>query len=246
MRPTFSYWNSADLTKIAAFCSAWAPVLPNHRVLNDADVSFLIQRHFPECPEYVETYLRLSIPSPKSDIARHLALYESGGFYLDVHFGYSDPIKATAFLAHTNQYDLTLVNVALSLQPRPKEYIRIIAGLIGCAKGHPMMLEAASCALQNLTDKRIREQLVGFEPYNITQLTGPALLNKVFFDNPYSPASTHQARLKLKAGNAAIFNELEIPLIRNIFKASYSHPGTHWTERQQHELLFQNLSSCIC
>jgi hypothetical protein len=246
MHPTFSYWDSTDLTKIAAFRAAWASLLPNHNVLSDADVILLLERHFPECPEYAENYSAIGIAAAKSDIARYITLYDVGGFYLDVHFGYADPVKAAAFVALTNQYDVTLVDVAKPYSPKPEGFIRVINGLIGCARRHPLMHKAALCALRNVTDKRIREQVVGFEPYNIYFLTGPGLLNNVLFDDPFSKDSVNPPRLKSEAGKAGLFTEAELPFIRNVFKSSYSHPDNHWSERQRHELLFPSCPGSSC
>lgn len=239
MLQTFSYWHDDDLRPIGGFLSEMALVSPRHFVLNDAVAISLIQRHFPDRPDFAEAYAALQIPASKADVARYLALYEAGGLYLDVHFGFVDPARVTAFLLDAMRPDVMLVDVSVFISQKPPGFVRVGNTVMACRKGHPLMRETAARALTNIAEKRQRERAVGFEPYHIYRLTGPGLLNDVFFDSPYSNGATVPPRLKPEAGRAWIAMEDGLPIYRNLNKAAYTRPGSHWSERQRHELLFR-------
>jgi hypothetical protein len=234
---SFSYWDGTDKCPIRNFVNTWIKVLPNHTVIGPAAAADLISLYFEDRPQYLKAFLSINIPAAKSDIARYLVLHHLGGLYLDVHFGYDILEEVQDFLTSPSQYDATLINVLASLQPRLPEQIRVINGLIICKPRHPLLLAAAKAALENVSRKMEQERLVGYEPYNIYFMTGPGLLNDIFFSNPFTLGAKNIPRLKAEAEGTRIINEEVLPVKRNVFKSSYSAPGSHWSERQRRELL---------
>jgi mannosyltransferase OCH1-like enzyme len=89
--PIIAYWHDTDHAKIEEFKSAWSPYFAL-KIMGDRDIIPLLRRY---AAEYVDLYSKLRIPAAKSDIARLLALYDSGGFYVDCHIGFtnSDAVK---------------------------------------------------------------------------------------------------------------------------------------------------------
>lgn len=212
-------------------------VLPDHKIIGPDDAAALITHYFEDSSQYLDAFSSIRIPAAKSDIARYLALYRFGGLYMDVHFGYRSQPDVEAFLASTAQHDAMLVNVAVPTPQRISAPVRVINGLIICKPEHPLLFSAAKTALENVSRKKIREKMVGYEPYNIFSMTGPGLLNEVFFLGGGSQPDG-LPRLKVEAMATKIENEEDVPIKRNVFKASYTTPGNHWSERQARELLF--------
>lgn len=237
MISSFSYWDSVDQYQVRNFAKAWMDILPDHKIIGPDDAAALITHYFKDSPQYLDAFSSIRIPAAKSDIARYLALYRFGGLYMDVHFGYHSQSDVQAFLVSTAQYDVTLVNVAVSTPQRTPMQVRVINGLIICKPGHPLLLSAAKTALETVSKKKIQEKTVGYEPYNIFSMTGPGLLNEVFFLGGGSQPGG-LPRLKAEAMATKIENEEDVPIKRNLFKASYTTPGNHWSERQGRELLF--------
>jgi mannosyltransferase OCH1-like enzyme len=235
---SFSYWDNADRHQLHKFSEAWARILPNHRIIGPEDAAGLIASYFGDSPRYLDAFVSMRIPAARSDIARYLALYRFGGLYMDVHFGYHDPSAVQGFLASTAAYDATLINVVASMSPRMATQIRVINGLIVCKPEHPLLLAAAKTALENVSLKKEQEKKAGYEPYNIFSMTGPGLLNEIFFTDAFRQGSVKIPQLKAGARATRIENEENVPIRRNLFKASYSLPGTHWSERQRRERLF--------
>lgn len=242
MISSFSYWDGADHHPLRNFAEAWKVILPEHRIIGPDDAATLITYYFGSSPQYLDAFAAMRIPAAKSDIARYLALYRFGGLYMDVHFGYRDPAAVREFLASAATYDAMLVNVVASMSPRLDTQVRVINGLIICKPEHPLLLAAAKTALENASVKKDRETKVGYEPYNIFTMTGPGLLNEIFFDDAFTQESVKIPRLKAEALATRIENEEAVPIRRNIFKASYSRPGSHWSVRQNQELLFHSES----
>lgn len=239
MISSFSYWDNVDQYHVRNFADAWKNVLPDHKIIGPDDAAVLINHYFKDSPQYLDAFSSIRIPAAKSDIARYLALYRFGGMYMDVHFGYHSQSDVQAFLASTAEYDATLINVAVSTPQRMTSQLRVINGLIICRKEHPFLLLAAKMALENVSRKKMQEKMVGYEPYNIFYMTGPGLLNKVFFVAGGSQPDG-RPRLKEEAMETKIENEEDVPIKRNLFKSSYTTPGNHWSERQASELLFSS------
>lgn len=239
---SFSYWDSADQDPLRDFAAAWKTLLPKHRIIGPGEAAALIAYYFGDRPHYLEAFLSMRLPAARSDIARYLALYRFGGLYMDVHFGYHDPSAVQDFLASTAQHDATLVNVVATMSPRMAPQVRVINGLMICKPGHPLLFAAAKTALETVSRKKEQEAKAGYEPYNIFSMTGPGLLNAIFFTDPFTPGSEKIPRLKAEALATRIVNEEDVPIRRNLFKAAYSLPGNHWSERQRRELLFHSAS----
>lgn len=238
MISSFSYWDSADQSQVSNFAGAWMNVLPDHKIIGPDAAAALITHYFEDSPQYLDAFSSIRIPAAKSDIARYLALYRFGGLYMDVHFGYHNLSDVETFLASSAQYDATLVNVAVSTPRRTPTQVRVINGLIICKPEHPLLLSAAKMALENVSAKKLQEEMVGYEPYNIFSMTGPGLLNEVFFVRPLPNQPDQVQCLRAEAMATKIENEEDVPIKRNIFKAAYSIAGNHWSERQGRELLF--------
>src|SRR5690348_8319230 len=89
LKMIFAYWDKPDLSPIAAFVAEWQSHFAEFRVLADADIEPLVDKH--ASTEHLDMYRDIRIPAAKSDIARLLTLYEYGGLYVDCHVGVLDP-----------------------------------------------------------------------------------------------------------------------------------------------------------
>lgn len=133
-RNIFHYWDSGEVPAAYAQNVAWTAMSNDDyssTVIDKMDVAKLVEKHL---PEYLETFLAIRIPSAQSDIARMLVLYEHGGWYVDM-----DMRPRVAFEAWEGPDNSNLVLFPMTIDGK----LIVHVGLLGAAKGHPFLLDAA-------------------------------------------------------------------------------------------------------
>lgn len=223
---TFTYWDSDDLGAISAHLEHWRGYFPAHSVVTrDAARRLLAHRS----PRHLETFDRIAIPACRSDIARLLQLEAEGGLYVDAHCAVLDPDGILA--RHRLLDDVDLV---VSTRHAPN-FARIMPhnSIVWCRPGAPVVSRLLDKALENLAAKAEREQIQGFEPYHVWDLTGPGVFWRELFD---VEATEGELKADWDSKVAAIF-EPDNPIRRHVF-VGYRGPGDHWSERQRSECLF--------
>ena len=168
-----------DHTILAEMIAAWRKHFPHFLMLGDHDILPLIDRYF---PMYVDLYQKIRLASAKSDIARHLALYEFGGLYVDCHNGIRDVQGVVRLLASLNDYEAIVIDRRLSFYPRPPgEHFLISAPIFGRPRSELFMILARQ-AFANLDWQQRLEQQYGYVSYDLGGLTGPLLVTEVVLE----------------------------------------------------------------
>lgn len=230
--PAFGYW-IGDRSLIADFEAAWQELLPSFRIFGDSDVLPLLERRF--LPQEVQLYRRLRLPAARADIARLLLLHEHGGLYVDCHWGIREPGAARSFVSLLDDFEAVLVDRSPEIAERdfPDERF-FVNGLMAVRPRLDLVVDVCRQALANLRRQDERERDEGFYPYDLSSLTGGALLT-AFVMAPGSLNCDLRADLE---GRIAVVAEEELPFVRARF-ASYTPPGMHWSARQESEPLFE-------
>jgi hypothetical protein len=239
-RRVFAYWAGDDQSKIESFKAHWREAFPDFAVFSDAEVLPLLEKHF---PQHVDLFRSIRIPTPKSDIARYLVLYEFGGFYVDCHMGIRDAAGIRRLLATLDEKEAVFFRLAARYHPASSEITRpLIAGAIVGRPRLPLYLDMVERALSNLANHRRREAKHGYTPYRIYHLVGPGLLTSLIFQTVAGKFVPRPGFL----GRALFIDEEDAPVLRNEFKYDYQYkPGSsaHWSEREKSELLFMDRTS---
>lgn len=234
MKPLiFAYFDSEDMRPISDFMRHWGDNFEHFVVFGPADALAIVQQLF---PQHVEAYANIRIPSARSDIARLALLYKYGGLYIDCHFSCPDVSQMSEFIANAEQFDCVLIDNKLWRDRRSEDCLLLINSSLFLQPGSKLAFDACHKALKNLEAKLEREKQYGFEPYNIWELSGPGVLNELFFNEPLdgkknTPKDSYSA-------NALIVREEDFPATRGAFRAYYNDANIHWSERQKADLLF--------
>jgi hypothetical protein len=227
----FAYWDRPDHTILAEMIAAWRKHFPHFLMLGDHDILPLIERYF---PMYVDLYQKIRLASAKSDVARHLALYEFGGLYVDCHNGIRDVQGVARLLATLNDYEAIVIDRRLSFYPRaPGEHFLISAPIFGRQRSELFMILARQ-AFANLDWQQRLEQQYGYVSYDLGGLTGPLLVTEIVLE----PGSCSRDIRSDFAGRIMIIPEETTPIGRNLY-TGYKTPSSHWTVRQLAEPLFE-------
>lgn len=235
----FAYWSGED-SSIRSFVDNWENCSKGVKIFKDREIRLIIDKHF---REFVELYDSVTIPAAKSDIARLAVLYDQGGFYTDVHVGFSDANAVSKLMEFVKTQDAIVVNNALFRDKRPNNGIKVINSILFAKPGHKFFYDACLIALQNLRSQWINENEHGFVSYDIWRLTGPGVLNRLLYvDFDYNDTkkcffTTDDVSSKWKGG-ITIMEEVDLPIRRNLH-VNYRQPGMHWSERQVREYLFR-------
>jgi len=229
----FSYWDQPDLTPVQPTLDDWQAHFPEFTIFGDPDVEPIIEELFPEHPEL---FRNIRIPTCKSDLALLLLLYKHGGLYVDCHCGVRDPVAIRELLTALDRWELILYDKSRREAPRPDTALDPLNSVMFARPRSPIILRALNTALANLTAHRLAETEHGFRRYHIASLSGPGVLNNTLFVDPESLI----AELKPEfSGRARFIPEGDAEPIGRYMHYEYRQPGMHWSERQQHELLFR-------
>lgn len=227
----FSYWSGDDQSIHGDLISEWRSAFPGFRIYGDADLIPLITRYF---PEHLEVYQGIRIATARSDIALLLLLFEFGGLYIDCHCGIRDAEEIRLLLQMLETYDAIFVDRVMAQEPRDPDEHLVINSMIFSRPKLTVLFDMCRRALLNLSRQRSLERRNGFTAYSIWSLTGPGLVTSSLFE----PASSNRDLRKGLEGRITIIREEVAPISRDRHRV-YSKLGTHWSVRQQSELLFE-------
>lgn len=226
--PMFAYWNSADHAPIRSMLSEWRSKFPEFCVIGDPDVEPLLDIYI---PGFVDIYRAIQIPAAKSDIARLVSLYEHGGLYVDCHYGLVDPRGVRRLVTSLERFEVIFVN--RSAPPRERGTYWLINGVMIARPKHPLFLELANLAAENLRRQRQIELDQGFTRYNISALSGAVILHDTICEPDHHPEVV-RARLQ---DRILIVPEEGLPMQRDRWR-TYTVDGQQWHKRQNVEPLF--------
>ncbi|MGM0988626.1 MAG: glycosyltransferase family 32 protein [Pseudomonadota bacterium] len=156
---TFFFWDDLNLIPreyednvaiFKAIHSGW-----DVELYDDARAKNYIERCFPEALSF---YNSLVIPAAKSDLFRLIALYNEGGWYLDIDF------RVKRHLGFFSSYDNVLFCRDDTDNPR------VINGVM-------FFKDKGSTIIKECIDASIRFFDAGVYRHNVWRLTGPGLLN---------------------------------------------------------------------
>jgi hypothetical protein len=117
-------------------------------------------------------------------------------------------------------------------QPGPTStYLNPMNGIIFARKNSEIIIEWEIKAFRNLANHWRIEKERGFCPYNIWSLTGAKLLRDLILEGEPRALKAHVAQ------RVKVIPEKLSPIVRNVHN-SYRQPGSHWSERENRELLF--------
>ena len=228
----FSYWDKPDLSPIKTFIDEWRSHFPNFTILGDSEIEPLIAELF---PEHLEMYLRIRIPTCKSDLALLLGLYKFGGLYADCHCGIRDLGAIRQLMGHADQWELILYDKSRATEPRRASQIHPLNSVLFARPNSPIILETVTAAFSKAAAQWSAEKERGFVPYEIWSITGPGNLAEILLTDPEAPIS--ELRLEYVA-RVRFLQEGEGEPIGRYMHNFYRVPGMHWSERQQREPLF--------
>jgi hypothetical protein len=229
--PIFAYWHSKDHSPILEMVAEWSAFFPQFRIYGDEEILPMIEEIR---PDFVDTFLRVRLPTARSDIARYLLLYRFGGLYVDCHCGIGNRDGIMAMFSRLEVFDHIFVDRALSLIPRRPEQHFLLSAIQMSRRNCAHNLAIACQAMENLTWQRQVEEKVGFSDYCLMDLCGPRLLT----DMTLQPGSCGREVRRDLASRILIVREEDCPIARNRHR-SYTMKGSHWSQRQTKELLFK-------
>jgi Glycosyltransferase sugar-binding region containing DXD motif len=231
----FCYWSGPPGSESAEpeAVAAWKARLPSFRMFDDRDVLPILAAYDSNLPQLFE---RIRIPACKSDLARLLLLYEYGGLYVDAHVGPEDGFALADTLDFLSSHELVLF---CDKHCDPSVDLKIMNTVIAGRKHADALLDLIDGAVANLRAHERKEASTdSYVAYNIFVLTGAWDISIRIFDrsrvgNPMR--EQYQGRVCLAVPH-------EHPTARPYrLYAHYGYraPGSHWSERQKHQRLFE-------
>jgi hypothetical protein len=228
----FSYWDKPDLTPVQETLEDWQSHFTDFTIFGDDDVEPIIEDLL---PQHLDLFRSVRIPTCKSDLALLLLLYKFGGLYVDCHCGVRDADAIRRFLSLLDSSELILYDKDRKKAPRPDREIYPLNSILFARARCPIVLAAAGRAFVKLAAHRLIEKEHGFRPYHIAALSGPDIFSEVLFVDPNSPVSALKPEWE---GRVRFLQEGDGEPIGRYMHYRYRAPGMHWSERQEHELLF--------
>lgn len=224
--PVFTYWDDDKADVIAAQVEACRASFANYSILTRKAARALL---YTRSPAHLEAFDGIAIPACRSDIARLLGLWRSGGLYIDAHCRIDDASEVMRWMAMLKQWDMV---VSTRYAPNFSQ-VMPHNSIIWSRPNGATVSRLLDLALENLAQKYARERAVGFEPYHVWDITGPGVFWREIFD----VAAADGRLLPNYAGCVAIVHETDNPITRHIYMG-YRGYGRHWSERQTCERLF--------
>lgn len=229
----FSYWDREDIGPIRDTLVDWRAHFPEFSIFSDHDVEPIITQFF---PERLDMFRRVRIPACKSDIALLLLLYKFGGLFVDCHCGIRDPEAIRLLLLSLDYWELILYDKRRTKEKRPSYVIHPLNSVIFARRNSPILMDVANMAFQNLLRHYENEKKYGFQPYDIWTLSGPGNLAETILVPGAIPSRLRENYL----GRLCLIPEGEGEPIGRAIHYSYRLPAMHWSERQNHEVLFRH------
>jgi inositol phosphorylceramide mannosyltransferase catalytic subunit len=156
-----------------------------YRFFNDADVQSFIHQYF---PEYKQVFEHFRFPIQKYDFFRYLAIYQMGGFYLDLD----------VFLVKNLTSLLSSRCVFPFEEPSGIQYLWDHFGLdwqignyaFGSTAGHPFLAAIIENCVRAQSDPSwVRPMMKGIpalfhKEFYVLNTTGPGMVSRTFAENP--------------------------------------------------------------
>lgn len=230
--PVFTYWHSEERSPLAGFLADWRTHFPDVRVINDAHVEPLINRIG---PGYIALYRRIRFPTTKADIARLAYLHEFGGLYVDCHCGLRSAKGVRELADQLSRHELVMWENSRINWPRPKNTMKVIAGILLARPRCSIILEFLLNALAKLEAHSRREASEGMVEYSPWYLCGAGS----YLEHLCVPGSAN-TQLRTEFSGRIFFTELDGgPIAINQHVGYKSDAKQHWSYRRLHELLFE-------
>jgi len=179
-----------------------------------------------------DIYRKIIIPACKSDIARLVLLREYGGLYVDSHMGPSSGDRLAETLEGLARFDLILFSQGWDPD------FNFMNGVLAARRRAPVLDLLIDRAFNNLIKhKNLEAETSDYVPYDIFSLTGTGVMVEIMFESSTWDMMRPEFKEKvdvhiMQTGDSPGFH------IYQFYK--YRKPGDHWSERQQHERLFQH------
>jgi hypothetical protein len=220
----FSFWTGSK-DEPQSF-KIWRERYDGFFVFNDEDVLHLLGSDI--CRDL---YSKIRIPACKSDIARLVLLREHGGLYIDSHTGPSNGDRLAETLEGLARFDLILFSKAW------EERFNFMNGILVARRRAHVLDLLIDRAFHNLLKHRnLERETSDYVPYDIFRVTGTGVMLDVMFD----PSAWGVMKTEFKdIVNLHIMQTGDSPGFHIYQFYGYRKPGEHWSERQQHERLFQ-------
>jgi hypothetical protein len=232
MPNVFTYWDKPNLTPIRPTLDDWRSHFANFCVLSDPDIEPLLEELF---PQHLEMFRRIRMPTAKSDVALLLMLYKFGGLHIDCHCGVRDAPLIRELLRCLDHWEVILYDKTRADQTRPATEINCLNSVLFARQNSSIILETLETVMRHLDDQWSFERNHGYRPYHIAQLTLPGSLGETLLIDAEAPIS----RIKPEYLHRVRFlQEGPGEPIGRYMHYRYRAPGMHWSERQEHELLF--------
>lgn len=225
-RPTFTYWDSCP-EECDDHLAHWRSCFPNHQVFGPEDAVAALSRSVGDFSKLFES---IRIPACRSDVARLALLYVHGGLYVDAHCGISQLSGINAVFDRLNEREVV---VCTRWAPRFGK-IMPFNGVLWARPGSQLLRSILVEVLDRLEARRSDERRLGFHAYHIWDLSGPGVIWRQLFDVSSYDGSLLPSYIKRVY---TLFEDVN-PVQRYVF-TSYRRSGTHWSERQEKELLFR-------
>jgi FkbM family methyltransferase len=229
----FTFWTGSAAISLD-FVDFWTAHVPGFRVFSDGDVLTLIEKQYPKL--YVP-YSSIRIPSCKSDVARLILLQEFGGLYIDAHASCPSLGSLAAMLSNYGNYELGVLDV-ISNHTRPGD-LHLVNGAIYARKNSSCINKLLLKVLANVLDHyRIERYSFTSSSYNLAVLTGAWNIRSLFFETNSEYGDIRlRDEFKTKVLVIPLGSDKMSPL-QFYRHYGYRSPGTHWSERQKCEPLF--------
>jgi FkbM family methyltransferase len=234
----FTFWVAPSETngpRAPESMTYWTERFREFNVFYDKDVYPILQKFG---SQYADLYNRIRIQACKADLARLVLLYEYGGLYVDAHVGSGNADSLSQIFAKLTEFELVVFDKTWEHQWEGD--ICIINTVLCARKESKTVRSLIESALLNLAAHEAKERATSaYVPYNIYLLTGAAdIMLKLFDRTPSSTTLKEDMRPRVHVQKLFKDPPERLPFFMYQFY-SYRAPGKHWSERQQHERLFE-------
>lgn len=192
-------------------CAAWKQLHPDfeYKLWSLDHIMRLARLH--DRSEVCSAISKCRFPAMQADLARLFLLEMAGGFWIDLKL---HPRKA--FLSTLISYDLLVIEHFPKYNlPDPNGFL--INSFIGSCQNHPCITTALDCAIKNVNRRM---------PGSIFYVAGSTVLLDVI------NTTSNRGKLRMLDHRTAWQELLEIR------GGSYNSSGMHWSERQEHEPVY--------
>lgn len=229
----FTYWTGEERIS-DKFLEFWNGNINDFKVFSSTDVDLIVKKRY---PELFVPYSNIRIPSCKSDISRLILLEEFGGLYIDAHTGCQNFASLANWLSNSVNYDFGILD-RISLRTSPNG-IHLVNGALYAKKNTlPINLLIKKIETNIINQYEIEKSKLSYEKYNIAALTGAWNLVMLFFERKINGDLFFLKDDFKESVSVTPLGHDENAFLTFYRYYDYRSQGQHWSERQQHERLF--------